>query len=169
MTSRKRATKLDSEDEEKGGEPKGKIIVRRSNRNSRNQSAKKHFSRADVISLQSLTTPYTLCNIKSRITLCITVNLLLLNAIQLSKTNRISTRKKRQSSKRLLNQLDDFDRDMINGNATKERQENVVVNEGTNYKDFTVGTSNVSSNINENAMNVKTLEKNVLTRELIEK
>ena len=43
MTSRKRATQLDSEDEEKGGEPKGKIIVRRSNRNFRNQSAKTFF------------------------------------------------------------------------------------------------------------------------------
>ena len=71
----------------------------------------------------------------------------------------VSTRKKRQSSKRLLSQLDDFDRDMIIGNAAKERQENVVVNEGTNDQDFTVGTSNVSSIINENAMNMKTLER----------
>ena len=159
MTSRKQATQLDSEDKEKGGEPKGKIIVRRSNRNSRNQSAKKHFSRSDVISLQSLNTPYKLCNIKYRITLCITVNLLLLNAIESSKTNMVSTRKERQSSKRLLSQLDDFDRDMIIGNAAKESQGNVVVNEGTNDQDFTVGTSNVSSIINENAMNVKTLER----------
>ena len=51
-----------------------------------------------------------------------------------------STRKKRQSNKRLLSQLDDFDQDMINGNAAIERQENVVVNEGTNDQDFTVGT-----------------------------
>ena len=48
---------------------------------------------------------------------------------------------------------------MIIGNAAKGGQENVVVNEGTNDQDFTVGTSNVSSNISENAMNVKTLER----------
>ena len=71
----------------------------------------------------------------------------------------VSTRKKRQSNKRLLSQLDDFDQDMIIGNAASERQENVVVNEGTNDQDFTVGTSNVSSIVDENALNVKTLER----------
>ena len=59
------------------------------------------------------------------------------------KTNMVSTRKKRQSNKRLLSQLDDFDRDMIIGNAVSERQENDVVNEGTNDQDFTVSTSNI--------------------------
>ena len=53
----------------------------------------------------------------------------------------VSTRKKRQSNRRLLSQLDDFDQDMIIGNAVSERQENVVVNEGTNDRNFTVGTS----------------------------
>ena len=71
----------------------------------------------------------------------------------------VSTRKKRQSNKRLLSQLDDFDQDINIGNATSERQENVVVNEGTNDQDFTVGTSNVSSIVNENALNVKVLER----------
>ena len=71
----------------------------------------------------------------------------------------VSTRKKRQSNKRLLGQLDDFDQDMIIGNAASERQETVVVNEGTNDQDFTVGTSNVSSIVNENALKVKTLER----------
>ena len=71
----------------------------------------------------------------------------------------VSTRKKRQSNKTLLSQLDDFDQDMIIGNAASERQENVVVNEGTNGQDFTVGTSNVSSIVNENALNEKTLER----------
>ena len=71
----------------------------------------------------------------------------------------VSTRKKRQSNKRLLSQLDDFDQDMIIGNTASERQENVVVNEGTNDQDFTVGTSNVSTAMNKNAMNVKTLER----------
>ena len=71
----------------------------------------------------------------------------------------VSTRKKRQSNKRLLGQLDDFDQDVIIGNTTSERQENVVVSEGTNDRDFTVGTSNVSAVVNENALNVKTLER----------
>ena len=71
----------------------------------------------------------------------------------------VFTRKKRQSNRRLLSQLDDFDQDMFIGNAVSERQENAVVNEGTNDRDFTVGTSNNDSVINGNAMSVKTLER----------
>ena len=71
----------------------------------------------------------------------------------------VSTRKKRQSNKRLLSQLDDFDRDMIIGNAVSERLENAVVNEGTDDQDFTVGTSNNYSVVNGSAMTVKTLER----------
>ena len=40
----------------------------------------------------------------------------------------VSTRTKRQSNRRLLSQLDDFDKDMIFGNTAIERQENTVVN-----------------------------------------
>ena len=71
----------------------------------------------------------------------------------------VSTRKKRQSSKRLLSQLDDFDQDLIIGNTTSERRENVVANGGVDDQDFTGGTSNVSSIVNENALNVKILER----------
>ena len=71
----------------------------------------------------------------------------------------VSTRKKRQSNKRLLSQLDDFDQDMIIGSAVSERQENAVVNEDTNDRDFTVSTSNNDSVINESTVNVKTLER----------
>ena len=71
----------------------------------------------------------------------------------------VSTRKKRQSNRRLLSQLDDFDQDMTIGNAVSERQKNTVVNEGTKDRNFTVGTSNSSSVVNGNAMSVKTLEK----------
>ena len=71
----------------------------------------------------------------------------------------VSTRKKRQSSKRLLSQLDDFDQDVIIGNTTSERRENVVVNGGVDDQNFTGGASNVSSIVNENALNVKTLER----------
>ena len=48
---------------------------------------------------------------------------------------------------------------MIIGNAVSERQENPVVNEGTNNRDFTVGTSSNDSIVNGNAMSVKTLER----------
>ena len=71
----------------------------------------------------------------------------------------VSTRKKRQSNKRLLSQIDDIDQDTIIGYAVSERQENVVANEGTNDRDFTVGTSNDDSVISGNAMIVKTLER----------
>ena len=71
----------------------------------------------------------------------------------------VSTRKKRQSNKRLLSQLDDFDQDMIIGNAASGRQESVTVNGGTNDQDFTAGTSNVGSVVNENRLNMKTLER----------
>ena len=70
----------------------------------------------------------------------------------------VSTRTKRQSNKKLLSQLDDFDRDMIIGNAVSERQENAVLNEGSNDRDFTLGTSSNDSIVNGNAMSVKTLE-----------
>ena len=75
------------------------------------------------------------------------------------KTNMVSTSKKRQSNRKLLSQLDDFDQDMIIGNAASERQENTVVNEGTDDRDFTVGTSNNDSVVNGSAMSVKTLER----------
>ena len=71
----------------------------------------------------------------------------------------VSTRRKRQSNRRLLSQLDDFDQDMIIGNTASERQDNTVVQEGTNDQDFTVGTSKVSSTVNGSVANVKTLEK----------
>ena len=53
----------------------------------------------------------------------------------------VSNRKKRQPNRRLLSELDDFYRDKFIGNAVSERRENAVVSEGTNDRDFTVGTS----------------------------
>ena len=70
----------------------------------------------------------------------------------------VSTRKKRQSSRRLLSQLDDHDQDIIIGNAASERQENIMVYEGTNDRNFTLGTSSSSTVNIENVVNVKTLE-----------
>ena len=71
----------------------------------------------------------------------------------------VSTRKKKQSNRRLLNQLDDFHQDIINGNAANERRESTVVIEGTNDRDFTVGTSSKNIASSESTVNVKTLER----------
>ena len=71
----------------------------------------------------------------------------------------VSTPKKRQSSRRRLSQLNDFDQDMIIANAVSARLEYTVVNEGSNDRDFTVGTFSKVSVVNGNAMSVKTLEK----------
>ena len=70
-----------------------------------------------------------------------------------------STRKKKQSNRRFLGQLDDFDQDMIIGNAFNERQEITVANEGNNDRDFTNGISSNNSAVNGNAMNAKSLER----------
>ena len=67
----------------------------------------------------------------------------------------VSIRKKRQSNRRLLSQLDDFDQDMIIGNAASERRESIVVNEGANGRDFTVGTSSKNTANNESTVVVK--------------
>ena len=48
---------------------------------------------------------------------------------------------------------------MVIGNAASERQENLVVSEGSNDRDFTVGTSNNNIAINESAPNVTNLGK----------
>ena len=71
----------------------------------------------------------------------------------------VSTRKKRQSNRRLLSQLHDFDQDIIIGNAANERRDSTMVNEGTNDRDFTVDTSSNNIAINESTVNVKTLER----------
>ena len=71
----------------------------------------------------------------------------------------VSTRKKRQPSKRLLSQLDDFDQDMIIDNTASERQENVVVNKSTNDRGFTVSNFSNNTAVNESAVDVKTLER----------
>ena len=48
---------------------------------------------------------------------------------------------------------------MISVNTASERAENIVVSEGTNYRDFTVGTSSNNTTINESTANLKTLER----------
>ena len=54
----------------------------------------------------------------------------------------VSTLKKKQSNRRLLSQINDFDQDKNIGNPATERQKNIVVEEGTKDRGFTAGTSN---------------------------
>ena len=70
----------------------------------------------------------------------------------------VSTRKKNQSNRKLLSQLDDHDQDILIRNAAKEGQENIMVNEGTNDRDFTVGFPSSNTVFNEKVVNAKTLE-----------
>ena len=51
---------------------------------------------------------------------------------------------------------DDFDQDIIIGNAANEKRDSTVVNEGTNDRDFTVGTSSNNIAVNESTVDVKT-------------
>ena len=66
------------------------------------------------------------------------------------------TPKKTQSNRRLLGH---FDQDIIIGNTASERRENVIVNESTGNRDFTVGTSDNNLMVNGNTVNVKILER----------
>ena len=71
----------------------------------------------------------------------------------------VFTRKKIQSKRRLLSQLGGFDQDVIIGSTASERQEKIIVNEGNGDRHFTVGICSKNSVTNENAVNVKTLER----------
>ena len=55
--------------------------------------------------------------------------------------------------------MHDFDQDMIIGNTSSERQENVMVSKGTIDRDFIVSNSSDDTAVNESAVNVKTLER----------
>ena len=59
--------------------------------------------------------------------------------------------------------INNFDHGMISGNAASERQENIVVNEGTNDRGFTFSTSSSNIGNDENTVDVKTLERSLKT------
>ena len=67
-----------------------------------------------------------------------------------------STRKKRQSNTVLLSQLDAFYRDIIIENVASDRQQNVVVDEGTVDQEFIVNNTDCNLTTNENPVNVQT-------------
>ena len=71
----------------------------------------------------------------------------------------VSTRKKRQSNRKVLSQINGFDQVIVFGNAMSNRQENTTVNEGTADQEFTAGNSGGGPALNENVVNVKILER----------
>ena len=71
----------------------------------------------------------------------------------------VSTRKKKQSNRRLLSQLDNFDQDIILGIAASRSQEKIVINESTNDRDFTAGIFSINSATNESTVNVESFER----------
>ena len=76
----------------------------------------------------------------------------------------VSTRKKKQSNRRLLSQLDDFDQNIIFGSTASNRQENVTVNESTGDQELTVDNPGSNLAAIENLVNVKTLERCFIER-----
>ena len=70
-----------------------------------------------------------------------------------------STRKKRQSIRRFLSQLDDLDQDINIGNTAGDKQENIIVKECTGDQDFTLGTSDNNLMTIETTVNVNILQR----------
>ena len=71
----------------------------------------------------------------------------------------VCTRKRRESNRRLLSQLDDFDQVVIIVNAASKSYENTIVIEGTNDRSFTVGISSNNLATNENRVKLKFLKR----------
>ena len=71
----------------------------------------------------------------------------------------VSTRLKRQSNRRFLSQLDEFNRDIVFGNAASHRQETVVVFEGTFDQEINANDTSNNLTANEDLVTVKTSER----------
>ena len=71
----------------------------------------------------------------------------------------IMMEKKRQSTRRLVSQIDDFDQDVIFGNTMNIRQETTMVNGSSAGQGFTVGNSDKGVGVIEYVVKVKVLER----------
>ena len=69
----------------------------------------------------------------------------------------VSTRKKKQSKRTLLSELEEFDQHIVVGNTMSDRQENVILKEDTGDQEFTVNSSGSNSAANENLVSEKML------------
>ena len=88
----------------------------------------------------------------------VTVNITISRTIQLLKQIWFLLARKDSQTKGFFGQLDDFDQDIVVGNAASDRQEIILVNKGTNDRDFIVSTSSNNTAVNESTVNVNTLE-----------
>ena len=82
--------------------------------------------------------------------------------------NMFSSRRKGQPNQEIVSQLDDFDEDAMIGNAASSRQQNVVINEGTVYQEFTVKITGSNLTTNESSFKIQTW-KGALLKRLISK
>ena len=71
----------------------------------------------------------------------------------------VSTHKKRESKRRLLNQLKVFVQDFIIGKTVSDSEENGKVNECTGDQEFTVDNSDSNLLASESSVNVRHLER----------
>ena len=71
----------------------------------------------------------------------------------------ISTRKKKQSYRKLLSRLDEFDQDAMHGDVAKIGKQNVIINDGTVGRELTAKNSGNTSIANKNTVNVQILER----------
>ena len=81
-----------------------------------------------------------------------------------------STRKKSQSYRSFLSQLEDLDQQNIFGATASEKQENTIVNESTGDRESTAFSIGKKWRIIENTVKVKTLERcfnQMIDREII--
>ena len=76
----------------------------------------------------------------------------------------VSTRRKEQPNRTLLNQLHDFDQDFFAGNTVSDRLKNATVDENTGDQEFIVDNSGSNLVANENLVNVRTLERCFIER-----
>ena len=71
----------------------------------------------------------------------------------------VSTRKRSQSKRRLLTQLNDSGQNNIIGNTVSNSQEKATINESTVDQEVTVNNSASSAAANEKLVNVKILDR----------
>ena len=90
---------------------------------------------------------------------CVIVNVAISSTKELLKQTWLLLLRRDSQTEGSLDNLDDFDQDVIIGNVASEERENAIVNEGSSDQDFTVGTSSDKLVTNEKTLNVKNLER----------
>ena len=66
----------------------------------------------------------------------------------------LSTRREKQSHRKLFCELDDFDEDVTTGDPANDRQQDIAVNDGNDDQQFTVTKNGINLATNEKSANV---------------